>query len=64
MHPEIAPIAPTLPTLDLEDVAAARAFMAQLTGRPPRARHGSLNLSAQARGTTVMKRWSSNDPAT
>ena len=44
MHPEIAPIASTLPTLDLEDVPAARAFMAQLTGQAERARPDGLRV--------------------
>jgi acetyl esterase/lipase len=44
MHPEIAPIATTLPTLDLEDVAAARAFMAELTGQAERARPEGLSV--------------------
>jgi pimeloyl-ACP methyl ester carboxylesterase len=44
MHPEIAPIASTLPTLDLEDVPAARAFMAQLTGQADRARPEGLSV--------------------
>ena len=44
MHPEIAPIAPNLPTLDLEDVAAARAFMAQLTGQAERDRPQGLSV--------------------
>jgi acetyl esterase len=44
MHPEITPIADALPSLDLSDVAAARAFMAELTGQAERARPDDLSV--------------------
>ncbi len=44
MHPEIAPIAEALPKLDLSDVPAARAFMAELTGQAERERPERLSV--------------------